>query len=102
MFEAAVEGLGRAVGAAGPVEVGKDVSRSVLECSAERAEFDERGRDAVAEAGDQVVHQVAAASRVSLAVGDDHSLVGRPGDLDGGVGVVGEQLLEPGLLFVCR
>ena len=68
--------------------------------AAERSELDERCWYAAADAGDQLLHQVAAVSGVGVAVGGDHSLVGGMGDLDLNVGVVGEQGLKAGFLLV--
>ena len=100
MFEAAVDRFGRAVAGAGPVEVGQHVGGSLFQGSAEGSEFDERGRDAAAEAGDELLHQAMATGRVGVPVGGDHSLVGGMGDLDSDVSVVGEQGIKPVLLFV--
>jgi len=100
VFEATVDRFGRAVAGAGPVEVGKHVGGSLFQGSAEGSEFDERGRDAAAEAGDELLHQAMATGRVGFAVGGDHSLVGGPGDFDGDVVIVGEQGIKPVLLLV--
>ena len=100
MFESSVDGFGGAVACAGPLEGGQHVGGPLFQGSAQPAEFDEGGGDAAAEAGDQLVHQVAAAGGVGVAVGGDHALVGRPGDLDGEVIFVGEQGIEAALLFV--
>ena len=39
MFEAAVDGFGRAIAGVGVVEVGQDVSSSAFECPAQRHEL---------------------------------------------------------------
>jgi len=49
VFESAVDGLGRAVGRAGSVEVGQHVSGALFQCSAESTQFGQSGRDAVAD-----------------------------------------------------
>ena len=46
MFEPAVDGLGRAVGRAGPVEVGQHVGGPLCEGPAEGSEFGQRCREA--------------------------------------------------------
>ena len=39
MFEAAVDGFGRAIGGVGVIEVGQDVPGSAFECPAQRDEL---------------------------------------------------------------
>lgn len=57
MLEPAVDRLARAVGGAGPVEVGEHVPGAALECAAERDELAQRGGDAGAEGVDHGSHQ---------------------------------------------
>ena len=94
MLEPSVDRLGGPVAGVGPVEVGEDVSGSLLECAAEAAELVEAGGDPADETVDQGFHELAALDPVGVAVGGDHPLVGGPGDLHRGVAVVGEELVE--------
>ena len=44
MFEAAVDGFGRAIGGVGMIEVGQDVPGSAFECPAQRNELSQTPR----------------------------------------------------------
>ena len=93
MFEAAVDGFGRAIGGVGVVEVGQDVSGSAFERSAQR---DELGQPPGYTRGGQGVdfgfHQGLTHVRVGCAVGVDDVLVGAPSDLERDVVIAGEQV----------
>ena len=57
MFEASVDGFGRAIGGVGVVEVSQDVPGSAFECPAQRDELGEGGGHACrGEARDFLVH----------------------------------------------
>ena len=93
MFEAAVDGFGRAVAGVGVVEVGQDVPGSAFECSAQRDEFGQapwyaRGGQGV----DIGFHQGLTADFVGIAVGVDDVLVGAPRDLERDVLLTGKQV----------
>ena len=83
MFEAAVDGFGRAIGGVGVVEVGEDVPGSAFERSAQR---DELGQPPRYTRGGQRVdfgfHQGLTHVRVGCAVGVDDVLVDAPRDLE--------------------
>ena len=100
MLEAPVDGLGRAVGCAGTVEVGQDVGGALGQGPAKCEDLAQRGRDATADGVDQPLHQLLASGPVGFSVGGDHPLVDPPGRLDLDVGVDLEQLLQPVLLLV--
>jgi hypothetical protein len=100
VFQASVDGLGGAVAGAWSVEVGQYVDGSLLQGPTQRDELGQRLRNPTAERIDQVHHQLAATDSVGLPVGGDHALVDAPGRFDLDVRVVGEQRLEPLLLFV--
>jgi len=53
VFESAVDRFGGAVGGAGPVEVGQDIGGAAGQGAAEPVQFDESGRDTMAQAVDQ-------------------------------------------------
>ena len=93
MFEAAVDGFGRAVGGVGVVEVGQDVPGSAFECPAQR---DELGQAPGYTRGGQGVdfgfHQGLTADFVGIAVGVDDVLVDAPGDFECDVAIAGEQV----------
>ena len=92
MFEAAVDGFGRAIGGVGVVEVGQDVPGSAFECPAQRDELSQAPR--YARAGQRVdsgSHQNLTHACVGCAVGVDNVLVGAPGDLECDVAIAGEQ-----------
>ena len=95
MFEPAVDGLGGAVGGAGPVEVGQHVRGPLLQGPAEASQLGQRGRDAVAEVVDDGVHELLPAGSVGVAVGADHALVDAPGGLDLDVVLDAEQGAQP-------
>ena len=95
MLKSTVERFGGAVGRAGPIEVGEQVSGSALECAAERDELGQRGWDAGAERIDDGAHQGPPAAPVFVAVGGDDALVDAPGRFDLGMVVGGEQRFEP-------
>ena len=44
MFEASVDGFGRAIGGVGVIEVGQDVPGSAFECPAQRGELGQTPR----------------------------------------------------------
>lgn len=90
MLEAPVDGLGRPVGSAGPVEVGQDVGGPLLQGSAELAHLDKQGRDAACEGADELMHEELAELPVRFPVGSDHALVDVPGRFDFSVLFVGE------------
>ena len=93
MFEAAVDGFGRAVAGVGVVEVGQDVPGSAFERSAQR---DELGQPPRHTRGDQRVdfgfHQGLTADFVGITVGVDDVLVGAPRDLERDVLFTGKQV----------
>ena len=70
MFEASVDGFGRAIGGVGVVEVSQDVPGSAFECPAQRDELGQAPR--YARGGQRVdfgLHQGLAHARVGRAVG---------------------------------
>ena len=93
MFEAAVDGFGRAIGGVGVVEVGQDVCGSAFECPAQRDELGQAPRYACGGQGDDFgFHDCLARGRVGCAVGVDDVLVGAPSDLKRDVAIAGEQV----------
>jgi hypothetical protein len=88
VLEAAVDGLGRAVGCAGPVEVGEDVDRAAFEGAAEGDHFVEVFRDGGADRVDRLAQLGLAGGAVGVAVGGDDALVDAPRCLDLDVPVV--------------
>ena len=99
MFEAAVDGFGRVIAGVGVVEVGQYVPGSAFECPAQCDDFCEGARDArVAETVYFGLHQGLTADFVGIAVGVDNVLVDAPGDLEGDVAIVGEQVEDLVLL----
>src|SRR5690606_6610592 len=56
--------------------------------------------DALAQAGDELGHDLAATSPVGVSVGSDHALVDAPGGFDLDVDIVGEQGGQPVVLSV--
>ena len=99
MFEAPVDGFGRAIAGVGMIEVGQDVSGSAFERSAQRHEFGQtpgyaRGGQSV----DFGFHQGLTRVRVGRAVGVDDVLVDAPCDLEGDVAIAGEQVEDLVLL----
>ena len=100
MLEAAVDRFGGPVGGAGSVEVGQDVGGALLQGPAQGGDLAQRGRDAVADRGDQRGHRRPAPCPVGVAVGGDHGLVDAPGHLDLDVVSGGEQGLDAGALSV--
>ena len=93
MFEAAVDGFGRAACGVGVVEVGQDVPGSAFECPAQRDELGQAPRYAH---GGQCVnvglHQGLAADFVGISVGIDNALVDTPRDFECDVAIAGEQV----------
>ena len=93
MFEAAVDGFGRAVAGVGVVEVGEDAPGSAFECPAQR---DELGQTPGYARGGQGVdfgfHQGLTADFVGIAVGVDNVLIDAPRDLERDVAIAGEQV----------
>ena len=93
MFEAAVDGFGRAACGVGVVEVGQDVCGSAFECPAQGGELGQAPRYARGgQALDFGFHQGLTHVRVGRAVGINDVLVGAPGDLEGDVLVAGKQV----------
>lgn len=93
MFEASVDGLGRAIGGVGVVEVGQDVPGSAFECPAQRDELGQTPRYTRGGQGvDFGFHQGLTHVRVGRAVGVDNVLVGAPRDLERDVLVAGKQV----------
>ena len=93
MFEAAVDGFGRAVAGVGVVEVGQDVPGSAFECPAQRDELGQAPRYTRGGQGvDFGFHQGLTHVRVGRAVGIDDVLVGAPSDLECDVAIAGEQV----------
>ena len=93
MFEAAVDGFGRAIGGVGVIEVGQDVPGSAFECPAQRGELGQTPRYTRGGQGvDFGFHQGLTHVRVGRAVGINDVLVGAPGDLKGDVAIAGKQV----------
>ena len=93
MFEAAVDGFGRAIGGVGVVEVGQDVPGSAFECPAQGGELGQAPRYARGGQGvDFGFHQGLTADFVGITVGINDVLVDAPGDLEGDVAIAGEQV----------
>ena len=93
MFEAPVDGFGRAIGGVGVVEVGQDVPGSAFECPAQRDELGQAPRYARGAQGvDLGLHQGLTADFVGITVGVDDVLVDAPGDFEGDVAIAGEQV----------
>ncbi len=100
MLESAVDRFGRAIAGAGAIEVGKDVRGSLLQGPSQGDELGQGGRDAVAQRGDELGHDLVAAGSVRIAVGGDHALVDAPGGLDLDVLLDVEQAGQPLALAV--
>lgn len=99
MFEASVDGFGRAIGGVGVVEVGQDVCGSAFECPAQRGELGQAPRYARGGQGvDFGFHQGLTHVRVGRAVGVDNVLIGAPGDFECDVAIAGEQVEDAVLL----
>lgn len=93
MFEASVDGFGRAIGGVGVVEVGQDVPGSAFERSAQRDELGQAPRYTRGGQGvDFGLHQGLTHVRVGRAVGVDNVLVGAPRDLERDVLLTGKQV----------
>ena len=93
MFEAAVDGFGRAACGVGVVEVGQDVPGSAFECPAQRDELGQAPRYARGGQGvDFGLHQGLTADFVGIAVGVDNVLIDAPRDLERDVAIAGEQV----------
>ena len=93
MFEAAVDGFGRAIGGVEVVEVGQDVPGSAFECPAQRDELSQAPR--YTRAGQCInfgFHQGLTHACVGRAVGINDVLVGTPSDLEGDVLLTGKQV----------
>ena len=93
MFEATVDGFGRAIAGVGMIEVGQDIPGSAFECPAQRDELAQpprytRGGQCV----DFGLHQGLTHVRVGCAVGVDDVLVGAPSDLERDVLLTGKQV----------
>ena len=98
MLEAAVDGLGWAVGAPGLVEISEHVGRAFVQCPPECGQFAQGGRDAARQRRDQLLHDAASLPTLGVAVSADHALVNGPSDFDFDMGVIGEQLVQAGFL----
>ena len=93
MFEASVDGFGRAIAGVGMVEVGQDVPSSAFECPAQRDELAQTPRYTRAGQGVDVgLHQGFAADFVGIAVGVDDVLVDAPSDFECDVLLTGKQV----------
>ena len=93
MFEAPVDGFGRAIGGVGMIEVGQDVPGSAFECPAQRNELAQTPRYTRAGQGINFgLHHGLAHVRVGRAVGINDVLVGTPGDLECDVLLTGKQV----------
>lgn len=93
MFEASVDGFGRAIGGVGVVEVGQDVPGSAFECPAQRDELGQTPRYTRGGQGvDFGFHQGLTADFVGITVGVDDVLVDAPRDLERDVAIAGEQV----------
>ena len=93
MFEAAVDGFGRAIGGVEVVEVGQDVPGSAFECPAQRDELSQAPR--YTRAGQRVnfgFHHGLTHACVGRAVGINDVLVGTPSDLECDVLLTGKQV----------
>ena len=93
MFEASVDGFGRAIGGVGVVEVSQDVPGSAFECPAQRDELGQAPR--YARGGQRVdlgLHQGLTADLVGITIGVDDVLVDAPCDLERDVAIAGEQV----------
>jgi len=100
VFESSVDRLGRAFGGAGSVEVGQHVCGALLQGASEGDDLARRGRDAVADRLDQLLHRLLALGPVGFAVGGDHPLVDAPGRLYLDVLIDRELVGQPLLLLV--
>ena len=93
MFEASVDGFGRAIGGVGVVEVGQDVPGSAFECPAQRHELGQAPRYTRAGQGvDFGFHHGLTHARVGRAVGINNVLVGAPSNLERDVLLTGKQV----------
>ena len=93
MFEASVDGFGRAIAGVGVVEVGQDVPGSAFECPAQRDELGQTPRYTRGGQGvDFGFHQGLTADFVGITVGVDDVLVDAPRDLERDVAIAGEQV----------
>lgn len=79
VFEAAVDGLGRAIAGSGVVEVGQDVCSAPVKSASEPDQFGQRGRHAGLEGVNEPGHDGFACVRVFVPVGGHHALVDAPG-----------------------
>ena len=93
MFEATVDGFGRAIAGVGMIEVGQDIPGSAFECPAQR---DELGQTPRYTRGGQCIdfglHQNLTHACVGCAVGINDVLVGAPSDLERDVLLTGKQV----------
>ena len=93
MFEAAVDGFGRATCGVGVLEVGQNVLGSAFECPAQRDELGQTPRYAREGQGVNFgFHHGLARCRVGRTVGINDVLVGAPGDLECDVLLAGKQV----------
>lgn len=93
MFEASVDGFGRAIAGVGVVEVGQYVPGSAFERSAQRDELGQTPRYTRGGQGVDVgFHQDLTHVRVGRAAGVDDVLVGAPSDLERDVLLTGKQV----------
>ena len=93
MFEAPVDGFGRAIGGVRMIEVGQDVPGTAFECPAQRNELAQTPRYTRAGQGINFgLHHGLTADFVGIAVGIDNVLVGTPSDLECDVLLTGKQV----------
>jgi len=93
MFEAPVDGFGRAIGGVRMIEVGQDVPGSAFECPAQRNELAQTPR--YTRAGQCInfgLHHGLTHACVRRAVGINNVLVGTPSDLECDVLLTGKQV----------
>jgi len=98
-FQAAVDGLGRAVGGV-VVEVGQYVGAAPPQGAAELGQFLQNRGDAAAQRVDDRGHHGLAAASVGVSVGGDQALVEAPAQFNSEVGLVSENCFQPGFLTI--
>ena len=93
MFEAPVDGFGRAIGGVRMIEVGQDVPGTAFECPAQRNELAQTPRYTRAGQGINFgFHHGLTCSRVGRTVGINNVLVGTPSNLECDVLLTGKQV----------
>ena len=103
MFEASVDGFGRAVAGVWVVEVGQDVCGSAFECPAQRNKLGQApGHARGGQRVDVGSHQSLTRAGIGRTVGINDVLVGAPGDLECDVLVAGKQVEYLVLLAWCE